>query len=123
MLARMMGDEELESAPKKRPNGLKSARQRKRMTQQQTADAMSMSLGGYTKIEHGDRGMNDEFIRKACEVLGAKSEEILLETNVGGIDQEKLEMLVVQARALLSSLSEIEAKNLVSALISASRKP
>lgn len=113
-------------------NGLKSSRLKRGMTQEQAAEAIGISVGGYIKKEQGSRGMNEDFIRKACEVFGVKPEEILLEINVpqgqafgpqGEIDQEKLASFVAQAKDRLSSLSELEAKNLVLALISASRRP
>jgi transcriptional regulator with XRE-family HTH domain len=125
MLVSMMGDEP-ESAPKKWPNGLKRARVKRGLTQPQAAEALVMSFGGYVKIEQGCRGMNEEFIRKACALFGVGPEEILLEVNAGPqgeIDQEKLANFVAQAKDRLSSLSEVEAKNLVLALISASRRP
>lgn len=113
-------------------NGLKSARLKRGLTQEQAAEAIGISVGGYIKKEQGTRGMNDEFIRKACEVFGVKPEEVLSEINVpqaqllgpqGEIDPEKLASFVAQAKDRLSSLSELEARNLVLALISAARRP
>jgi transcriptional regulator with XRE-family HTH domain len=113
-------------------NGLKGARIKSGMTQEQAAAALGLSTGGYIKKEQGSRKLNEEFIRKACAVFGVKPEEILLEINLpqaqsfgpqGEIDPEKLSSFVAQAKDRLSSLSELEAKNLVLALISASRKP
>lgn len=113
-------------------NGLKGARLRARMTQEQAAAALGLSKGGYIKKEHGDRKLSDDFIRKACAVFGVSPEEILSEINLDQlpgpgellpIDPEKLASFVAQAKDRIASLSEIEAKNLVLALISASRMP
>jgi transcriptional regulator with XRE-family HTH domain len=113
-------------------NGLKGARIKSGMTQEQAAAALGLSPGGYIKKEQGSRKLNEEFIRKACAVFGVKPEEIISEINLtqahsfgpqGEIDQEKLASFVAQAKDRLSSLSELEAKNLVLALISASRRP
>lgn len=113
-------------------NGLKGARERARMTQEQAAASLGLSKGGYIKKEQGSRKLSDDFIRKACAVFGVAPEEILSEINLGPmpgqaeltpIDPEKLASFVAQAKDRLSSLSEIEAKNLVLALISASRRP
>jgi transcriptional regulator with XRE-family HTH domain len=113
-------------------NGLKAARLRAGLTQEKAAEALGLTKGGYIKKEHGSRGMGDDFIRKACEVFGVKPEEILVEMNVpsanswgpqGQVDPEKLASFVAQAKDRLTSLTELEAKNLVLALISASRTP
>lgn len=113
-------------------NGLKSARERAKMTQDQAAAALGLSIGGYIKKEQGKRKLSQEDIRKACAVFGVRPEEILLEINSpqaqllephGEIDSEKLSSFVAQAKDRLSALSELEAKNLVLALISASRRP
>jgi transcriptional regulator with XRE-family HTH domain len=113
-------------------NGLKGSRVRAHMTQEQAAAALGMSKGGYIKKEQGSRKLSDEFIRKACSVFGVAPEEILSEINLNQlpgqpelmpIDPDKLSSFVAQAKDRIASLSEIEAKNLVLALISASRMP
>lgn len=113
-------------------NGLKTARIRRGLTQEQAALALGLSPGGYIKKEQGSRKLNEEFIRKACEVFGVRPEEIINEINLDRlpgqaellpIDPEKLSSFVAQAKDRIASLSEIEAKNLVLALISASRMP
>jgi transcriptional regulator with XRE-family HTH domain len=113
-------------------NGLKAARLRAGLTQEKAAEALGLTKGGYIKKEQGSRGMGDDFIRKACEVFRVKPEEILVEMNIlsanpwgpqGQIDPEKLASFVAQAKDRLASLTELEAKNLVLALISASRTP
>jgi len=113
-------------------NGLKSARLKRGMTQVEAAAALGLSDGGYIKKEQGRRKLSDEFIRKACAVFGVRPDEIISEVNLiqasdqGGllpIDPEKLSSFVAQAKDRIASLSEIEAKNLVLALISACRTP
>jgi transcriptional regulator with XRE-family HTH domain len=112
-------------------NGLKAARLRAGLTQEKAAEALGLTKGGYIKKEQGSRGMGDDFIRKACAVFGVKPQEILVEIDVpaanpwgqGQIDPEKLASFVAQAKDRLASLTEIEAKNLVLALISAARTP
>lgn len=108
-------------------NGLKAARLRAKMTMQQAADSLGLTLSGYGKKERGSRGLKTDFIRRACEVFGVKPEAIIRET-VGvsfsqDIDPSKLASLVVLARERLGSLPEPEAKQLILALISASRRP
>lgn len=113
-------------------NGLKRARERRGMTQEQAAAALGLSPGGYIKKEQGSRKLNDDFIRKACEVFGVRPEAIMEEISsiqamgqeaLRPIDPDKLSSFVAQAKDRIASLSEIEAKNLVLALISASRMP
>jgi len=112
-------------------NGLKSARLKRGMTQVEAAAALGLSDGGYIKKEQGSRKLSNEFIRKACDVFGVSPEEIISEISLSQsgqgdprpIDPEKLSSFVAQAKDRLASLSEIEAKNLVLALISASRMP
>lgn len=113
-------------------NGLRGAREKRRLTQQQAADALGLTKSGYVKKEHGERGLDADFIRRACEVFGVNPDEIILELSslpdqisapLGEIDPEKLSSFVAQAKDRLASLTEIEAKNLVLALISAARTP
>lgn len=111
--------------------GLKLARKRKGLTQAEAANLMNYSLDGYSKIERGERKMSSEFIRKAAEVLGCNPEDIINSIaeveerageQLGAIDPERLASFVSQAKDRLASLSEQDAKNLVLALISASRR-
>ena len=113
-------------------NGLKSARERAGMTQEQAASALGLSPGGYIKKEQGSRKLNEDFIRRACEVFGVRPEDILSEINLSQragqpdltpIDPEKLASFVAQAKDRIASMSELEARNLVLALISAARTP
>lgn len=101
------------------------------MTQEAAAARLGLSVGGYIKKEKGERKLSDEFIRKACETFGVSPDDILgqisLAENVEGaalppIDPELLASFVAQAKDRIASLSEIEARNLVLALISAARK-
>ena len=108
-------------------NGLKAARIKSKMTMQQAADALGLTLSGYGKKERGSRGLKDDFIRRACEVFGVKPEAIMRETAgtsfTQDIDPGKLATLVILARERLGSLPEAEARQLLLALISASRRP
>jgi transcriptional regulator with XRE-family HTH domain len=108
-------------------NGLKAARIRAKMTLQQAADALGLSLSGYGKKERGARGLKGDFIRRACEVFGVEPEAIIRETKAlsftQDIDPGKLATLITLARERLGSLPEPEAKQLILALISASRRP
>jgi transcriptional regulator with XRE-family HTH domain len=108
-------------------NGLKAARIRAKMTLQQAADALGLSLSGYGKKERGARGLKGDFIRRACEVFGVEPEAIIRETKTFSFSQDidpgRLAQLVILARERLGSLPEAEAKQLILALISASRRP
>jgi transcriptional regulator with XRE-family HTH domain len=108
-------------------NGLRAARLRSKMTLQQAADALGLSLSGYGKKERGSRGLKGDFIRRACEVFGVEPEAIIRETKglsfTQDIDPGKLATLIILARERLGSLPEPEAKQLILALISASRRP
>jgi len=110
--------------------GLKNARERAGLTQEEAAARLGYSHEGYAKKERGTRKLSDVFIKKACAAFGVNADEILGELigeGAGGalppIDQDLLASFVAQARDRLASLSEIEAKNLVLSLISAARKP
>ena len=70
------------------------------------------------------RGMDPDFIRRLCEILGVSPEDV---TGGGGeviqdIDPVKLTELVVLSRKRLGTLPADEARDLIRALISASRK-
>ena len=108
-------------------NGLKAARKQRKMTLQQAADALGLSISGLGKIERGARGLKGDLIRRASEVYGVKPEAIIRETAgvsfAQGIDPHKLATLIILSRERLGSLPEAEAKQLILALISASRKP
>ena len=108
-------------------NGLRAARIKARMNIEQAATALGISRSGYVKIERSERRLTAELIRRACELFGVSAEELIGEA--GGvalneqIDPNKLASLITLARERLGSLPEIEAKNLILALISASRRP
>ena len=108
-------------------NGLKAARIQAKMTMQQAADALGLTLSGYGKKERGARGVKGDFIRRACEVFGVKPEAIIRETKAlsftQDIDPGRLASLIILARERLGSLPEAEARQLLLALISASRRP
>ena len=97
------------------------------MSLEQAANALGLSKGGYTKIERGERGLSAELIRRACELFGVPADELL--GNSGGvslgqeIDPTKLAELISLARERLGVLPQDEAKALILALISASRRP
>lgn len=108
-------------------NGLRTARTKAKMNLDEAARRLGLSKSGYTKKERSERRLSDDFIRRACELFGVSAEDIIGET--GGIaftqdiDPNKLAALVMLARERLGALPEIEAKNLILALISASRRP
>ena len=110
-------------------NGLKRARERAGLTQQQAADRLGYSKDGYSKIEQGSRGLKDDFILKAAQAFGVDPADILAKINeardqvLGEIDPEALSTLVAASKDRLAGLSTIQAKNLVLSLISAARKP
>ena len=109
--------------------GLKKARERKGLTQTQAGELLGYSLEGYSKIERGSRKMSADFIRRAAEAFGCNPEDIIDSISeaeslgLDAIDPEKLASFVAAAKERIASLSEIEAKNLVLALISAARRP
>jgi transcriptional regulator with XRE-family HTH domain len=108
-------------------NGLKAARLKAGLTQERAAQALGLSKSGYIKKEHSERALKDDFIRRACEVFGVPPEQIL--GVPGGIsfsqdvDPSRLASLILLARERLGVLPEPEARNLILALISASRRP
>jgi transcriptional regulator with XRE-family HTH domain len=97
------------------------------MTLQEAADALGLSLSGYGKKERGQRGLKNDFIRRACEVFGISAEEVIGDSAgvafTQDIDPSKLTDLIALSRERLASLPEDEAKKLIRALISASRTP
>jgi len=58
-------------------NNLKALRKAARMTQQQAADAVGMSKGGYVKIEDGDRRLTSGFIARAARAFGVKDSDVI----------------------------------------------
>ncbi|HLY00632.1 MAG TPA: hypothetical protein VKR62_18195 [Roseiarcus sp.] len=69
--------------------------------------------------------MDPDFISRVCEIFGVSAEDV-----IGGIgevpediDPFKLTELVMLARERLGNLPEVEARELIRILISASRKP
>lgn len=58
-------------------NNLKALRKTAGMTQQQAADAVGMSKGGYVKIEDGDRRLTANFIARAARAFGAKDSDVI----------------------------------------------
>ena len=97
------------------------------MTPDEAATALGLSRSGYIKKERSERGLKDDFIRRACELFGVSPEEIM--GGAGGttftqdIDPSKLADLIALARERLGSLPAEEARALILALISASRRP
>jgi transcriptional regulator with XRE-family HTH domain len=58
-------------------NGLKILRERKGWTHDAAADHMSMSRGGFIKIERGENQLTAETIVRAARVFGATVAEVL----------------------------------------------
>lgn len=57
-------------------NNLRKLRELRNWTQQQAADAMGYSKGGYLKLERSERKLSLPIIEKAAEVYGVSSSEI-----------------------------------------------
>jgi transcriptional regulator with XRE-family HTH domain len=57
---------------------LKRIREQKALTQRQMAELLGYSLGGYVKIEQGDRGMSIRKIYDAAEKIGCSPNDIFL---------------------------------------------
>jgi transcriptional regulator with XRE-family HTH domain len=57
---------------------LKRIREQKALTQRQMAELLGYSLGGYVKIEQGDRGMSTRKIYDAAEKIGCSPNDIFL---------------------------------------------
>ena len=116
----------------RRGQRLRAARARARMTQDQAALAIGIAKTTYQKKEQGQRGMNADFLNKACEIFGVKPEEILSEINSPSdpssgplveIDKDRLASLIELSRAYIASLPSDGAKQLLLSLIEAARKP
>jgi transcriptional regulator with XRE-family HTH domain len=58
-------------------NNLKALRNAARMTQQQAADAMGLSKGGYVKVEDGDRRLTADYIARAARAFGVREAEVI----------------------------------------------
>ena len=113
------------------------------MTQAQAAEAFGLSTNGYAKIERGKRKLAQHYIELACEIFGADASEVLLNeareaaNAIDGLsdsrsmeddqsrhfDQALFGRLILAARERLGDLPEEEARNLVEALLAASRRP
>ena len=97
------------------------------MSLDEAAAALGLSKSGYVKIERGERRLTADLLRRACELFGVSPEGLIGEG--GGvalneqIDPAKLMRMIIEARERLGVIPEIEAKNLILALISASRRP
>jgi len=119
------GRRELRYADFPMANGLRTLRIKARMSQEDAAKALGLSKSGYLKKERSERGLSDDFIRRACELFGVSAEEIIGEIDGMPFSQEidpiKLEGLVALARERLGALPLEEAKEMIRSLISASR--
>lgn len=60
-------------------NNLKKLRELRNWTQQQAADAMGYSKGGYLKLERSERGLTLPIIEKAAGVYGVPTTEVYTE--------------------------------------------
>lgn len=110
---------------------LKAARARKRMTQQEAANALGETKSNYSKREQGKRGMSADFINKACEIFGVTPDEILSELREDSdhasgqlieIDQDALAKLIVPLKEHIAALTPEKARELLLALFQAARK-
>jgi transcriptional regulator with XRE-family HTH domain len=63
-------------------NNLQKFRLQKHLTQEELAKLLGYSIGGYRKIEHGDRGINIAKAIKATEILNCSLDDIFLPRNV-----------------------------------------
>lgn len=61
----------------KHPNRLAELRTEAEMTQEATAEAMGMSLGGYRKLEYGERRLKAEQIAIAARAFGVQESDVL----------------------------------------------
>ena len=50
-------------------NNLKAARLKAGLTQNEAAMKLGMSRSGYVKKEYGNRGLKDDFIKRAAEAF------------------------------------------------------
>ena len=60
-------------------NNLRKLREALNWTQQEAADAMGYSKGGYLKLERSERKLNLPIIERAAEVFGVSASEIYTE--------------------------------------------
>lgn len=58
-------------------NNLKALRNSAKMTQQQAADAMGLSKGGYVKVEDGDRRLTADYISRAARAFGVREADVI----------------------------------------------
>jgi len=56
---------------------IKFIRQFKKLSQEQMAEKLDMSLNGYAKIEHGKVDINLSRLRKISDILGVKLEQMV----------------------------------------------
>lgn len=66
-------------------NNLKKLREQAGLTQPKAAAAMGLSLGGYKKLEGGERRLNLDYISRAARAFGV-SEAAVIEAHVGNPD-------------------------------------
>lgn len=108
-------------------NGLRALRIKAGMTLAQAGAALGLSESGYKKKERGERELDTEFIRRACELFGVSADEIIGEAGgaafVQDIDPVRLTELIALSRERVGTLPLDEAKQLIQALISAARRP
>jgi transcriptional regulator with XRE-family HTH domain len=107
--------------------GLIAARNKSGMSQQQAADALGVHISTYRKKESGERAMNEDFIKKACELFSVTPDQLVAEisaslSEAGEIDFEKLTTNLIRARQQLGAIPEEAAREVIVALISASRR-
>lgn len=62
----------------KYPNRIAALRNDAGLTQEQAADAMGMSLGGYRKLEYGERRLKAEQITAAARAFNVSEADVLL---------------------------------------------
>jgi transcriptional regulator with XRE-family HTH domain len=61
---------------------LKRIREKMKLTQEQFAELIGYSLGGYVKIEQGTRGMSNLKVRQVADILGLTPNDIFLPSNL-----------------------------------------
>lgn len=61
----------------KHPNRLAELRAEAEMTQEEAAEAMGMSAGGYRKLEYGERRLKAEQIAVAAKAFGVQESDVL----------------------------------------------
>jgi transcriptional regulator with XRE-family HTH domain len=108
--------------------GLIAARNKSGMSQQQAADELGVHISTYRKKESGERAMNEDFIKKACELFSVTPDQLVAEVSASlseagdQIDFEKLTTNLIRARQQLGAIPEEAAREVILALISASRR-